>query len=427
MVSTIVKGMPYTTMTYEKPQTSSSRRKVLPTISSQIGLAADPIVDEKHSIDCSDGKSFTVNREIELFFDESDFTWLAFFSEPVRVQCVVDKNTNELQLQVVSYLDKSKNEDPLTIRVAMYKTCTSDQSPIYCHQEQMHPTALHLGQGSYGRILREHAHLYPGPDNGFDFVVNEKTGEIRHLFDWDVRDMTPGTRSNTSATQLIAFALPHHFDMFEQNPFDWTNEIYCAASLVGPSCLVEGSTWTLIDHVPDIDFRAPRSPESWALDALSKSLRQDLRFTLPHYFQLGAGDTYFSGKQLAKLGRVLLITEELKEMCHYGSNESICDEGMLPSDDDVNAAIASLRSSVQVWLDGTAITPFVYDSAWGGVASCGCHFDSKKKTCFNRFPECPAFSETGLNFGNAFYNDMHFHYGELNAAFPCTVLLCTSL
>ena len=69
----------------------------------------------------------------------------------------------------------------------------------------------------------------------------------------------------------------------------------------------------------------------------------------------------------------------------------------------------------------------------GGVVSCGCLFDGKK--CKNRFPECPAFDDPGLNFGNgksklrkrqrdasythdhfvdssAWYNDQHFHYGR---------------
>jgi len=72
------------------------------------------------------------------------------------------------------------------------------------------------------------------------------------------------------------------------------------------------------------------------------------------------------------------------------------------------------------------------------VVSCGCNFEKSK--CRNKFPDCPGFSDPGLNFGNgkclfrsahvryfmfssveisrcalfifsAFYNDMHFHYG----------------
>jgi endo-1,3(4)-beta-glucanase len=45
----------------------------------------------------------------------------------------------------------------------------------------------------------------------------------------------------------------------------------------------------------------------------------------------------------------------------------------------------------------------------GGLVSCGCRFNGDG--CDNKAPDCPAFSDQGLNFGNAFYNDQHFHYG----------------
>lgn len=125
---------------------------------------------------------------------------------------------------------------------------------------------------------------------------------------------------------------------------------------------------------------------------------------------------------LAKLGRVLVMAEEFTEICGNATNmkydwgESLtyaqaCKDLSLPSKTDRAGALASLRKSVQVWIDGTASAPFVYDPTWGGVANCGCLFDEESETCQNEYPDCPAFSIPGLNFGNAFYNDMHFHYG----------------
>lgn len=75
------------------------------------------------------------------------------------------------------------------------------------------------------------------------------------------------------------------------------------------------------------------------------------------------------------------------------------------------AFLCSKLSSVEVWINGTAEIPFVFDSAWGGAVSCGCLFNGDTSTCDNKFPECPAFDDPGLNFGNAYYNDVHFHYG----------------
>ena len=155
---------------------------------------------------------------------------------------------------------------------------------------------------------------------------------------------------------------------------------------------------------------------------------------------------------LAKFGRILTIGEELSELC---SDENLdrpneCQGLEIPSttDEQFQRALARLRSGVEVWINGTAETPFVYDGEWGGLVSCGCDFDSRKGSCQNQFPNCPAFYDPGLNFGNgkpycflfssavegrlrhfcvgftnvlsndgpllaisAYYNDHHFHLG----------------
>jgi endo-1,3(4)-beta-glucanase len=131
----------------------------------------------------------------------------------------------------------------------------------------------------------------------------------------------------------------------------------------------------------------------------------------------GSGDTYFSGKFLAKLARILTITEEMNELCgekgfidqHMDGYLQFCKNATLPKREDVDEAIRHLREGVEVWINGTAETPFVYDKTWGGVISCGCYMEHEK--CVNKYPDCPGFSDQGLNFGNGFYNDHHFHYG----------------
>jgi hypothetical protein len=118
---------------------------------------------------------------------------------------------------------------------------------------------------------------------------------------------------------------------------------------------------------------------------------------------------YFSGKQLSKLGRILTIGEELSEICDE-NNEARPDEchGLdiaSRNDPKFEDALARLRAGVEIWINGTADTPFVYDAKWGGIVSCGCDFDEKTNSCRNSYPDCVAFSDPGLNFGNAYYND----------------------
>lgn len=117
---------------------------------------------------------------------------------------------------------------------------------------------------------------------------------------------------------------------------------------------------------------------------------------------------------MAKLGRILTIGEELSEICdeNNSSRPEECQDLDIPavSDGKFQDALSRLRAGVEIWINGTAVTPFVYDDKWGGLVSCGCDFDEKKGDCKNRYPECPAFSDPGMNFGNAYYNDREFLY-----------------
>jgi Glycosyl hydrolase family 81 C-terminal domain len=117
---------------------------------------------------------------------------------------------------------------------------------------------------------------------------------------------------------------------------------------------------------------------------------------------------------IAKLGRILTIGEELHEICTKQGANSIpeeCNGLSIPGPEDqlFLDALARLRSSVEVWINGTADTPFIYDDAWGGMVSCGCDFDDKKGGCRNEYPDCPAFYDPGMDFGLSWFNDHHFH------------------
>ena len=128
-------------------------------------------------------------------------------------------------------------------------------------------------------------------------------------------------------------------------------------------------------------------------------------------FQIGAGDTYFSGKTIARLARILLIAEELHQVCANPSGDyaNVCTGLKLPTESDVSVALDQLRRVVSVWVKDNQQAPFVYDTSWGGVISCGCLYSSGE--CANQLPTCPALVDQGLNFGQAMYNDHHFHYG----------------
>jgi hypothetical protein len=60
-----------------------------------------------------------------------------------------------------------------------------------------------------------------------------------------------------------------------------------------------------------IGFNAPRPPRPEMVAEIRRALNNDLKYRLPTNYVYGAGDTYFSGKMLSKLGRILLIAEEV--------------------------------------------------------------------------------------------------------------------
>jgi hypothetical protein len=352
--------MPYATMAYSYKQTSklddagprhaASRAKlsqqqvvspdqVLPTIVAEVPLSADPLVDGKYKLTCSQNgasssasaESTWVENDIQLQFLQSDFTWLVFVSKPVRVRCLVPsaKKVPEFvpgnavpspgivfALQFLMDDDDKDDEesDDFIVRAAMVNDCTYGRNPSTCvsSQRTQNPEA-------YAALLREHANFYPGPKPhvAFDFDTptnnnnNNSTPTSTIKFDWDVQNMN-GTQSGMPSNGLIMFALPHHQDMIEgsngsigeasQRPAfpmaadkdegsDAEKQRFCIVSLLGPVCLVQGSTWELKEERRWTSFRAPRPPQNDTLPVLVEAFRKDLSFKLPSYFRQGAGDT----------------------------------------------------------------------------------------------------------------------------------------
>jgi hypothetical protein len=424
MSASIVKGMPYATMHYPKPLQNSS---LLPSVASELKLATAPVADGKTKIVCH-SKATRVESELKLNFEASDFTWLVFFSEPVMLQCVEDLDGTAVVFQIVELVEPNETAELLTIRAALLTNCTHGQNHIYClHKE----SSSHIEK--YETLLRERANLYPGPLAEVRYDIEYEQDEAVLKFDWDVRDMKAprmeegatddsmqnslrhDPRGDDNELDLIAYALPHHLNRMSTDLMPWGDDRFCTALLIGTSCVVSGSHWELVEDLPPIAFQAPRPPRPEAISVISKALKNDLSIKLDDYYVRGAGDTYFSGKMLSKLARVLLIAEELKGLCNSHNQQDLgyvltseakeaytaaCQDAFLPTDNDMSALVSRLRSSVEVWINGTADIPFVYDSAWGGVISCGCLFDSQTMSCANQFPHCPSISDPGLNFGN---------------------------
>ena len=157
--------------------------------------------------------------------------------------------------------------------------------------------------------------------------------------------------------------LPHHRDVLGGvTPVDltWTTLKGPAVELVGAQVL------TALDP---IGWNPPRPIDPTYEPAVRAALLQDIDATVL------APDPYFGGKELAKLGRLALIADELGE-------------------DQVALQLRTrLKSEIEPWLTGTNSQALAYDRTWGGVLV------------------ADAIQDPGSAFGQGYYNDHHFHYG----------------
>jgi len=432
MTSSIVRGMPYGTMHYHmKAGTSGDPfSQFVPTVTAEIELLSPPIVDSSEQMFCYNGPNNTlaetklVEKSVLLSFRQSDFSWLVFYSHPVYVKCFESVGSIPFLLQVVGLADGQSfdaQNHVFTSRVALMNNCTRGTNPSYCFQ------ATPTDRKDFSALLHKHAHIYPGAHSKIDYTFFSDEilggGPRAYLqFDWDPRDYRSGQKleAKEDESQLLMYSLPHHRDRIlsavqSPNRFIFDDALHCTPSLNGRACIVEGSNWVMEEDLDgEPSFYAPRRPDNRDLVVLAQAISHDIHFELPSYFKKGAGDTYFSGKMLAKLARIIMITKELIDICSPYANEDIptqCHEIELPSEKIVNDAIGRLKRNTEIWINGNAVTPFVYDNKWGGIVSCGCHFNGAEQTCYNEFPVCPSFDDHGLDFGHGVYNDHHFHQG----------------
>jgi hypothetical protein len=393
MKSSIVRGMPYATMVYSLLEDGQDELYILPTVYSEIGLSELPVVDGAEQTGYTDGTSFTVQREVELVF-ESGLKWVVFFSQPVTAECLGEGEGGPFLLQVVSTVGAT--EAPLVVRLAMVVPSANEEVDKADFAAR------------YGNLLRSHASVYPGEATSVYYSVESNKAHACLTFDWDAKTMDEDREVDT---ELLTFAMPHHQDKLD------TEQDLCTASLTGPVCLTKGSSWNLVEVLPEVSFQAPRHPNPRFLPDLADAVTQDLNYAIPANYLIGAGDTYFSGKALAKLARIILVAQELKDLCASAQRQmqapgslkartddyrKACNESNIPDEETISPALDQLRRAVEVWIGGNTQSPFVYDSAWGGFGNCGCSYQDG--TCSNTFPNCPAFTDQLLNFGHGGFN-----------------------
>lgn len=194
------------------------------------------------------------------------------------------------------------------------------------------------------------------------------------------------TSGESVSGNTIIFALPHHLDTLTSDLLANATGISITSSSKGDmqGFLANSLTFSeSLDTVNDIYFlpwtRSLKGTLEYTSDQLqqiakaaNKELSVDIKETVN-----SMNSNYFSGKVIDKYAYILLVVSEI-----------------LKDDAVTNATLSSLKEAFQTFTNNKQYYPLMYDTVYGGVTSTASQN-----------------GDTGADYGSAYYNDHHFHYG----------------
>ncbi|KAI1817260.1 glycoside hydrolase family 81 protein [Poronia punctata] len=192
-------------------------------------------------------------------------------------------------------------------------------------------------------------------------------------------------KAGIAGVKLLMYALPHHYESFDAVTSEATSTVKLQTTTKGMAVAVVADSWTMIEpNMPISLGLAPWDPVTGPKEVLSDSAikiitpiaLKELSQSVDQ--QSNQDSMYFSGKALAKFAGLCFTANNLLK------NPKLAQNGL-----------GSLKVAFQRFITNKQQYPLYYESAWGGIVSSATY-----KT-----------GNTGMDFGNTFYNDHHFHYG----------------
>lgn len=190
---------------------------------------------------------------------------------------------------------------------------------------------------------------------------------------------------NVDATPLLMYALPHHVQSFDASTKDRKTPLSLRTTTKGMATGVIGESWTMTEpNLPKAMGFEPWSREKGTVAELSAGALNVIKGAAPaELSQDMAGQTnldsmYFSGKALSKFATLVYTIHVLAKDPAMAAN-----------------ALSTLKTCFARFVNNKQKYPLVYDQVWKGVVTSGTYQTG----------------DPGLDFGNAYYNDHHFHFG----------------
>ncbi|KAK5944036.1 endo-1,3-beta glucanase [Knufia obscura] len=192
-----------------------------------------------------------------------------------------------------------------------------------------------------------------------------------------------GPYANNST--LLMYALPHHIQSFDQNTAGKVRQqVQLQTTTKGTATAVVSDYWILNEQLqPAMGFE-PWRPDTEGVTSLPQRAIDLIQKVAPieasqdMNAQTNLNSMYFSGKGLSKFAVIV-----------YTMNNLAGQQGLAA------AALEKLKAAFATFAENRQQFPLYYDTDWKGLVS-----SASYRT-----------GDPGVDFGNSYYNDHHFHYG----------------
>lgn len=187
------------------------------------------------------------------------------------------------------------------------------------------------------------------------------------------------------STSVLIYALPHHLQSFD--PTTQQNvmgNIVLQTPAKGQATAVLGDYWILNESLhPSMGFE-PWRPDTVTMKNLPANIIAQIRniSTIEASQNMTAqsdlNSMYYSGKALSKFATIVYTMNDLLDQRELAAT-----------------ALNKLKDAFATFASNKQVFPLYYDTDWKGIVSSASYVTG----------------DAGVDFGNSYYNDHHFHYG----------------
>jgi len=419
LTAILARGSPYISVVY-----SGRQRLVLNALESADWVRADG--KEVKCGDASGEELLPPSRKVTFSLKAMGLTWAVYLPRPLSLKCRSTDHAFRLSAE------KSTRG---MVRLALVNNCTTGHSwepsgaPKFLYPGFCDAPGVARNSSAYEAALDAHAEAVPiGSDVQFlpqtYACGTNSTAECSLIkMMWDVRNAT--NLEQPALGPLLWTAKPHHLAAIapenvsshaalkKPSVYSWLG--HRLTSGFGTLVSIPSSSFDMWEEVPDLSLVGNRPIDpSRVADVKEAVLDEALNRSVERVCEVGAG-MYSCGKELAARARIAAIAKEV---------------GL----EDTSVKVASeVAEALKPWTDGGPSARVVYDETWGGLVFCACSWDGcwdPKTSTFNcnrcdndngQPPGSPAkpkdcsnsLENSGFEYGNAFYNDHHYHYGYI--------------